>query len=300
MEYGFTPAGVRNLVRRGKWQQLRRAVYATFGGPPTREAVLWAALLRAGPDAVLSHQSAAERHGLLIRPSQVIHVAVARERDPARSGKISGVVIHRSDAVLSGRHPVMSPPCTRIEDTVLDLVKVSRSPDEAYDWICKAIGGRRTTAGRLRKALDSRARFPGRRNLEVAIGDTGGGALSWLERNYVTGVERPHALPLATRQFRVPRQGGQRYLDNLYEDYLLCVELDGTAAHPASHQWQDKRRDRANLATAKIVTVRVGYLDICDRDHQCQTAAELARILTDRGPAVGRACDRPGCPVATS
>ena len=43
---------------------MHRGVYADFTGAPTREAQLWAALLRAGPGAVLSHWTAAERHGL--------------------------------------------------------------------------------------------------------------------------------------------------------------------------------------------------------------------------------------------
>src|SRR5262249_5149711 len=66
----------KNRLRYGDWQRLQRGVYATFTGSPTREAQLWGALLRAGPDAVLSHYTAAERHGLLNRPSPAIHVTV--------------------------------------------------------------------------------------------------------------------------------------------------------------------------------------------------------------------------------
>jgi hypothetical protein len=294
---GMTASAVKNRVRCGDWQRMQRGVYATFTGTPERESELWAAVLRAGPGAVLSHHTAAERHGLLSRPSQVIHVAVPRDSFPDRRGKIPGVVIHQSDAIIGRRHSAMTPPCTRIEDTVLDLIAISPTLDDAYNWICKAIGSRRTTANRLRDALDARPRFPGRRQVEVAIGEAGGGALSWLERRYVGGVERRHGLPVATRQAKVSRPGGNRYLDNLYTDYLVCVELDGVAAHPADQQWQDKRRDRANLVSSKIVTMRVGYLDVCDRNRQCATAAEVAKALSDRGRAVGHPCDDPCCPV---
>lgn len=297
MAAGLTASAVKNRVRCGDWQRMQRGVYATFTGPPEREAQLWAALLRAGPDAMLSHYTAAERHGLLSGQSQAIHVAVPRDRSPARRGKIPGVVIHQSDAILRGRHQAMAPPCTRIDDTVLDLIAISRTIDDAYNWICTSIGNRRTTASRLREALDARPRFPGRREIEVAIGDASEGALSWLERRYARDVERRHGLPAATRQARADGQGGNRYLDNLYEDYRLCVELDGSAAHPADQQWRDKRRDRASLVIAKIVTIRVGYLDVCDREHQCATAAEVAMILSGRGTAVGQPCDNPACPV---
>ena len=294
---GLGAETLKNRVRYGDWQRLQRNVYATFTGTPTREAQLWGALLRAGPHAVLSHFTAAERHGLLTEPSPAIHVTVPSGSNPARRGKIPGVVIHRSDSVLARRHPAMNPPCTRIEDTVLDLIKIADTFDEAYAWICRAIGRRRTTAERLRAALDSRERFPRRREVQLALGDASEGVLSWLERRYVYGVERPHDLPTAERQVRIRHGGANRYLDNLYVDYLLCVELDGTVAHPADEQWRDKRRDRRTLVGERIVTMRVGFIDLRDQHHQCDTAAEVAKALSDRGPAAGSSCGRPACPL---
>jgi hypothetical protein len=292
---GITAVTRKNRLRYGYWQRLQRGVYATYTGSATRESQLWAALLRAGPDAVLSHYTAAERHGLLSRPSPAVHVTVPKSRNPARAGKIPGVVVHRSDLILATRHPAITPPCTRIEETVLDLIKIADSVDEAYDWICRAVGRQRTTAERIRAALDARERFPRRHETEMALGDGGAGALSWLERRYVRGVETPHGLPRAIRQAQVKQGDANRYLDNLYQDYLLCVEIDGTAAHPADEQWRDKRRDRWNVVHEKIVTLRFGFLDLVDQRRQCETAAEVAKALSDRGPAVGTSCRRPAC-----
>lgn len=294
---GLDAQKVRNRVRYGDWQQLQTGVYAAFTGAPKREAEIWAALLRAGPGATLSHWTAAERHGLTDKPSPAIHVAVPAERHPARWAQIPGIVIHRSRVLEQARHPAMMPPCTRIEHTVLDLIEVSDSLDEAYDWICRAIGRRRTTAERIRAAMDARPRFRWRRDIELALSDASGGALSLLELRYVRGVERPHGLPAARRQARIGSHGS-RYLDNLYESYSLCVELDGTAAHPAEEQWRDKRRDRANLTDAQIATMRIGFLDVRDRRHRCMTAAEVAKTLSGRGPRVGHPCARAGCPVS--
>jgi hypothetical protein len=288
---------MRHQVRSTAWQRLHRGVYATFSGDPARETQLWAALLRAGPGAVLSHQTAAELYGLLKPPSPLIHLTVPVTSNPARRGKIPGVVVHRSRNIEITRHPVLLPPRTRVEDTVLDLIESARSFGDAYDWICKAIGDRLTTAARIREALDRRGRFPGRRDIERALGDAGQGALSNLELRYLRGVERRHKLPTATRQAPVKTGGRTVYLDNLYEDYLVCVELDGSAAHPESEQWADKRRDRRNLASARIVTLRFGYLDLHTEQAQCETAAEVAGVLRDRGSWVGRPCRRPGCRV---
>src|SRR6516165_4560583 len=140
---------MRNRIRNGRWQRLQRGVYASFSGEPSRETILWAALLRAGPHAVLSHQTAAERHGLIDEPSSLISITVPATSHPGRRARIPGVVIRRSDAILRTRHPAMLPPCTRVEDTVLDLIEIADTFDDAYMWICRAIGRRRTTADRV-------------------------------------------------------------------------------------------------------------------------------------------------------
>ncbi len=289
---GIAPHTMRNRARSGHWQRLQRGVYATFSGEPTRETVLWAALLRAGPGAVLSHQTAAERHGLVDEPSQMITITVPASRTPARV-KIPGILIHRSDAVLRTRHPAMLPPCTRVEDTVLDLIQAAPSFDDAYAWICKAVGRRRTTADRIRQAMDARKKMRWRREVTLALGDAGDGVLSVLEYRYVRRVERPHGLPAARRQARIRQRTGNRYLDNLYEPYGVCVELDGTAAHPADEQWRDKRRDNANTLQ-DILTLRFGFRDL--DEHRCETAAAVATLLSRRGwPGSPRPCVRPGC-----
>jgi hypothetical protein len=289
---GIDPDTMRNRVRSGRWQRLQRGVYATFSGEPLRETVLWAALLRAGPEAVLSHQTAAERHGLIDEPSPVISITVPVSRSPART-PIPGVIIHRSDAILRTRHPAMLPPCTRVEDTVLDLIQVARTFEDAYAWICRAIGRRRTTADRIALAMAARKKMRWRREIALALGDAADGALSVLEYRYVNRVERPHGLPAARRQARVRHGTGNRYLDNLYEEFTVCVELDGTAAHPTDEQWRDKRRDNANTVSG-LVTLRFGLLDL--GALRCQTAIAVATLLHRRGwTGVPHPCPRSDC-----
>jgi hypothetical protein len=296
-EFGLEGEEIRNRVRFADWQRVQRGVYATFSGEVAREAQLWAALLRAGPEAVLSHQTAAELYGLLKRPSPMIQLTVPVTNNPVKHGRIPGVVVHRSRILEVTRHPALLPPRTRVEHTVLDLIEDMDEPADRYDLICRAIGNRLTTAARMREALDKRSRFRDRREAESALGDAGEGALSNLERWYLRGVERRHKLPVAARQARIRIGGKSSYLDNLYEEYLVCVELDGSAAHPAGEQWRDKRRDRRNLALEKLVTMRFGYLDLHTEQARCATAGEVAGVLRARGPWVGARCRLAGCPV---
>jgi hypothetical protein len=288
---------VRAFVRAERWQVMQRGVYAAFTGKPSRMAELWAAQLRVGREAaVLSHQSAAELWGLVNGPSSVIHVTVPHDSNPGRCGPIPGIVIHRSRSLQRARHPALTPPRTRVEETVLDLIDDARNFDDAYDWICRAIGRRRTTAARIHVALEARARIRWRDDVELALGYASGGALSVLELRYARGVERAHGLPVAVRQARVRQESGNRYLDNLYLDYRACVEIDGATAHPADEQWRDKRRDRWNAAHEGIDTIRIGGADLISKERQCRIAADVAKWLSGRGPKVGHPCE-PGCPV---
>jgi hypothetical protein len=266
-DVGVDPETMRTRVRSGRWQRLQRGVYATFSGDPARETVLWAALLRAGPDAVLSHQTAAERHGLTDEPASIITITVPASKRPARV-KIPGVVIHRSDTILRTRHPAMLPPCTRIEDTVLDLIQVAASFDEAYAWICRAIGRRRTTADRIRTAMDTRKKMRWRREISMALGNADAGALSLLEYRYVHRVERPHGLPAAARQARIRQRTGNRYLDNLYENYGVCAEIDGprrirprssgaTSAATTPTWWEESSRSGLACSTWVIAGAKL-------------------------------------------
>ena len=132
-----------------------------------------------------------------------------------------------------------------------------------------------------------------RGEIAVALGDADDGVLSVLEYRYVHRVERPHGLPAARRQARIRQRTGNRYLDNLYEDYGVCVELDGTAAHPADEQWRDKRRDNAN-AVQGIVTLRFGLPELGDR--RCEAAADVAAVLRKHAwPGSPRPCAGPAC-----
>jgi Transcriptional regulator, AbiEi antitoxin len=73
---GLTDKAIEQRLRSGRWQRLHPGVYASFSGEPNRAALLWAAVLRAGPGAALSHQTAGELQGLLESGPSLIHVSV--------------------------------------------------------------------------------------------------------------------------------------------------------------------------------------------------------------------------------
>jgi hypothetical protein len=260
-----------------RWQRLHRGVYGTFSGEPGRPALLWAAVLRMGERAALSHATAAELNGFAGPTTPVIHVTVP-SGIPVTSG--DGIVLHYSSRLSEARHPVLLPPRTRVEETVLDLVNAARDLDEAFSWIFRACGSRRTTVPKLRAALQLRPRMRWRAELTEALNLAADGVHSLLEFRYVNRAERPHGLPPGRRQKLVIRAGRRQYQDVRYDPYGLIVELDGEAAHPAAARWGDIGRDNANLA-AGLITLRYGWGDVTERP--CRTAAQVGTVLRRRG-----------------
>ena len=288
---GLTKAQIEARLRSGRWQPLAGRTFATFTGVPPRKALLWAAVLRAGRGATLSHETAAELQGLTDRPARAIHVTVPGER---RVSPVPGLVVHVSAAVDRARHPTWLPPQTRVEETVIDLTQRARTLDEAIGLLAKACASRRTTANRLLAAIAGRARLRWRAELVSALGDVADGCHSLLELRYLRTVERPHGLPVGERQAVRPRRGGRWYDDVCYRFYRTRVELDGRIAHPVDARPRDARRDNVAAADGET-TLRYGWFDVTEGG--CVTAAQVATALHRNGwPGHPRPC-RPGCPA---
>ena len=251
---------------------------------------MWAAVLSAGPGAMLSYQSAAELERLADKPSRLIHVTIPGDR---RVTKTPGIIIHRSDRAGRAIDPWALPPQTRIEETVLDLAAAARTLDNACGWVLRASQRRLIAPAYLAYALAQRPRIAWHAELTELITLDADGLHSVLELRYHRDVERPHGLPQGIRQARARSGGRIIYRDLLYEPYLTAIELDGDAYHLADTRWRDIHRDNAAAADG-IFTLRYGWLDVTIR--ACLVAAEVARVLAVRGYTGARPCS-PGCPV---
>jgi very-short-patch-repair endonuclease len=292
---GVTRSGIAANLRARRWQRVYDGVYATFSGPLPRRSRLWAATLRAGPAAMLSHDSAAELVGLCDRPAGLVHVTVPVNQRVAR---IPGVVVHRSRHAGRILHPTRLPPQTRVEETVLDLTQSSCRLEDAIGWLARAVGGRLTTTERLIASMRERRRLRWRRLLESALDDIGSGCHSVLELLYLRAVERAHGLPTGERQARRQRRSGRAYDDVWYRAFRTRVELDGRAAHPEHERWRDMRRDNDAVAAGDR-PLRFGPGDVHERP--CVVAAQVARVLIQAGwTGRPRRCRRPDCAISSA
>jgi hypothetical protein len=278
LDCGLSAGAIAAKIEFERWRQVYRGVYATFTGPLQREARLWAVVLYAGRGAQLSHETAAELHGLTNQRVPLIHVAIPSSRRVAR---VPGMRIHLSARADVASFPRGVLPLTFLEETILDLVEAADNLDDVCGWVTRAFGNRLTSEGPLRAAMRDRKKLRWRQQLEEIITAAAGGAHSVLEFRYDRDVERAHGLPAAQRQVKFTKPDGSRgFRDRYYADYGVVVELDGKQAHPEYDRRKDKDRD--NDATAKgESTLRYEWDDVT-RDG-CATAAQVAESLRRRG-----------------
>jgi hypothetical protein len=289
---GLTADMIKFRLKSDRWRPIHPGVYATFTGTPGRSALMWAAVLSLGQGAVLSHETAAELHGLIDQAVSPIHVTVPRQRHLVA---VSGVSVHRSARAVEAAMGHSNPPRTKIEETVLDLTQTAETFDDVCGWVTKAFARDLTDEARLRKAMSARTKLRWRADLEELIAAAADGDHSVLEYRYDRDVERAHGLPEAERQVPFTGPGGRRgRRDRVYDEYGVVVELDGRLAHPADRQWKDKARDNAAAVDGQL-TLRYGWTQV--RREPCEIAVEVAKVLRRRGwTGRPRPCS-PSCPV---
>lgn len=223
---GISDSATKFRVRQGTWRRICTGVYSIVPQPLDldRAAVLWAAVLYSGAqECTLSHETAAELHGLTDGPSETVHVSVPSSR---RVVPQAGMRIHRMKRLGRTELPAGELPCTSIENTVLDLTEMTEKLDDAYDWLGRALGRQLATSQTIGSALASRTRIRWRPELLQALGETTGRGLSLLEQTYVRDVEQAHGLPASTR--------GERR-DRVYRDYGVAIHL-GEDRWPVAYQ----------------------------------------------------------------
>lgn len=290
---GLSDGAIDHRVATGRWQRIHRGVYATFSGPVSREARLWAAVLYAGAGAVLSHETAAELQRLLDKPAPLIHLTLPPAR---RVAPQKGLKMHASrHALVDPRFPPGVLPRTLVDDTILDLIDQAETFDEVCALLTCAFGRRLAGEASLRATAHLRQRLRWRGDVDALIAEAVHGTHSLLEYYYDRDVERAHGLPRAARQAPYTKPDGSKgFRDRLYPEYGVLVELDGASAHPAENRWADRERDN-HAAVQRKQTLRFGWKHV--RHQTCDTAAMTATVLMNHGwPETPGKCS-PRCSV---
>jgi Transcriptional regulator, AbiEi antitoxin/Protein of unknown function (DUF559)/AbiEi antitoxin C-terminal domain len=266
LELGLGYRAIDERIARGLLHPVHRGVYSVGHRVRTSDGTWMAAVLAAGPDAVISHRSAAAVWGIRRSDAPTIDVIVPRKlrRPGIRAHRIA---LPRDEFTDEPRIPVTTP-----ARTLFDLAAVL--PLDQLEFAFNEAEYRRLTSPTPIDAL--LVRYPGRRGtanlrrvLEKyrAIGETF--TRSELERRFASFLDA-YGLPRPL----INRTSDHGELDARWPEQRLVVEVDGWAAHGTRDAFErDRARDRA-LVTAGWRVVRITW-------RQLETDADtIARQLS--------------------
>ncbi len=275
---GFGDAAVRKRARAGRLHRIYRAVYALT--PPSLlplKGRYLAAVLACGPDAVLSHRSAADLHGLRKTDRAPIDVIV-----PGRSARShDGIDLHRSttltapDITIAGAIPV-----TTVARTVLDLAAVvrRRPVERALDQ------AEILNVFDLRALNDQLARnphHPGAAVLKAILAThTAGSTVTWSDlEELCLEVTRAAGVPAPELQAWVDPGDGEPPIrpDFVWRAQRVAVEADGFGTHKTRHAFEDDRRRDQRLISAGWRPVRVTQRQL--KTERLRIVALLTELL---------------------
>jgi very-short-patch-repair endonuclease len=242
LELGYSARAIKHRVEKGRLHPLWRGVYAVGRPRVGRHGTWMAAVLACGPEAVLSHESAAALWE--IRSIQRGRIEVSVPATLSARGR-PGIDVHRSRRLSEDhvtRHQAI--PVTSPARTLLDISpRLDRDQLEAA--INEADKRDLIDPEALRAALPSFAGEPGVAILRATL-DRRTFTLtdSELERRFLS-LARRAGLPRPETQQRV---NGFR-VDFYWPDLGLVVETDGLRYHrTAAQQAKDRLRDQTHMA----------------------------------------------------
>ncbi|HSK50219.1 MAG TPA: type IV toxin-antitoxin system AbiEi family antitoxin domain-containing protein [Solirubrobacterales bacterium] len=280
LDLGMTPKAVRHRLKTGRLRPVMRGVYAV-GRPELSERGHWmAAVLASGPEALLSHDSAAALWGIHRPGNQAgeggpAHVIVTR----ATTHRRPGVRMHRRLGLRDReRREVDGIPVTDPISTIVDIApglsepELERAVNEACQLglvstgrLCDALGNfpRRNGVGKVRRLLERDG---------YAVTDT------HLEQRFLP-IAHAAGLPAPDTQVHL---NGYR-VDFYWPDLGLVVEADSLRYHrTAAKQAADHRRDQAHTA-AGLTPLRFTHRQVFyEPDHVRHTLEGVAGRLRRR------------------
>ena len=241
-DLGLTNTTIARWLDSGRLHRLHRQVFAVGHTALSIEGRLHAALLYAGPQAVLSHTTAAWLWELVDAEPMRIHLTV-----PGRPPSLPEVRAHHSRLVERVSHRGL--PVTPVARTLVDLAS-------------------QVSARQLRRAL-AEADFPGLlvpNEIQATLrpGRPGSAALRAALRGHMpelaetlSHLEECFLELCESEGLRLPEVNarvGRMRVDALWRDARLAVELDGSAAHGG---WAAINRDRQRELALRAEGFRV-------------------------------------------
>lgn len=252
----------------GRLRPVHRGVYTVGHRLLTQHGRWMAAVLSAGPGAVLSHLSAAALWGIRRSSRLEVTVPTGRHRRP-------GIRIHRAALPEDERTVLHGIPTTTVPRTLFDISAIVRRHELRSVW--RQVEQRQLT-DRL-SVPDLLERYPrkaGRPALQAILTEVQAGlhvTRSELEDRFQTFLLDAGLSMPATNQLIEAME-----VDCAWHEDGLIVELDGRATHDTGAAFeQDRARDR-RLEAAGWRVIRVTWRQLHEEPGAVE--ADIRKLLT--------------------
>jgi predicted transcriptional regulator of viral defense system len=247
LAFGMTYDDVRYRASIGRLHRIHRGVYAVGYLKLTRQGHRMAAVLAYGPDAVLSHRSAAA-HWDIGPGFWKIEVTTPRSRRTRKGTRVHEATLHADDITTHDGIPI-----TSVARTILDLASQLKH-DPLTRLIENADRRELFDLRKLDRAITRRQRFAGIVRLSQVLAAYRGTAdtRSSLERDFraliaMAGLPEP--------QYNVLVEG--LTVDVYWPDWKLVVELDTRPYHGSPRAFETDRIRDATLQKAGLRVLRI-------------------------------------------
>jgi hypothetical protein len=240
---------LRWRINSGRWQQPCRGVVVAHSGPLTEKQRVWAALAWAGKGVVLGGLTAAWLDGFSgfgdHKANRSIYVIAPFGRSIERQSPGLPIVVHYSTMLGDADvHPAREPRRTRIARSLVDAAAWMPTSRGTRAILAAGVQQRLVRPEDLTRVVKANQRLYRRTLMAETLGDIAGGAQALSELDFTRLVIRPYNLPEPDRQTqRKDSDGKQRYLDVVWEDAKVVVEIDGAQHMNAQQYWDDMNRD---------------------------------------------------------
>ena len=224
---------LRHRLDAGRWSEIHPGVYYLNVTPVTWRTAILAAAMAAGPDAAVSHRTAALLHGMEGIYGRPIDITVPYRESP----EPAGVITHRTRRPLDVV-AVDCIPVTSVGRTILDLAAMVG--DRVLERIiASAIRKKLTTADELDAiiALRGGRGVAGTRRLRRVlrvVAEDRSGSIAEVDLGQLIR-EAPVPLPIQQLRIHLPN-GDNAYPDFAWPDRMRIVEVDGLEAHATPDQ----------------------------------------------------------------
>ena len=244
LELGLGRGAIAYRVSIGRLHRVHQGVFAVGHRKLTREGHRMAAVLAYGPDAVLSHRSAAAHWGIG-HASYRHDVTTPQSKRSRKTIRAHTAELHAEDRTVHDGIPT-----TSVARTILDLA-AKCTKDQLTYLIEEADRKHRLDLAALDRAIARRPRAAGVARLKAVLETYRGPAdtRSKLEREFRALIARAN---LPEPQFNVVIAG--LTVDVYWPQWGLVVELDSDAYHNNPRAFET---DRIRDATLQKIDLRV-------------------------------------------